>query len=117
MNPWVFAGSFVYLILCRVAAEVHPRAPKHVLVFFTIHTIVVLPIFVARMGTYFAIQVFDCANPHMRDYTWLVLDSLAKGALVDFLESYQINIYRCAPNKASIGTSTMIFGIRMFTTY
>ena len=38
----------------------------------------------------------ECAAATVKDYYLFVLDNLAKGVLVDVLESYNINLYRCA---------------------
>jgi hypothetical protein len=42
-----------------------------------------------------------CATGSISDYFLLTLDSLAKGALIDFFESFHINLYACGAHKGS----------------
>jgi hypothetical protein len=80
-----------------------------------IGTILMLPMFLAALS-FLGLDFFgaSCNPPKMRDYTMLALDSLAKGMLLDFMESYDLHIYRCKPN-AVISAQTVIFLIRTFS--
>jgi hypothetical protein len=51
------------------------------------------------------------------DYYLYVLDNIAKGALIDFFQSYDLNIWRCPPQKRHMAVGTINFGIRSFSTY
>jgi hypothetical protein len=74
---------------------------------------------VSILVTYAGVQLFDdqCRNPQMVQVTWLVIDSMAKGALLDLMESFHINLSACAPNRHSWTASSIIFLIRGFSTY
>ena len=78
-----------------------------------------LPIIISILVAYAGIQLFDaaCPNPQMAQVTWLVIDSMAKGALLDLMESFHIDLSACAPNKASWAASSIVFLIRAFSTY
>jgi hypothetical protein len=57
-----------------------------------------------------------CDGLGPRDYYLFVLDCLAKGAILDFFESYHIDLYRCAPARHSFTVSTTVFLVRAFAT-
>ena len=78
-----------------------------------------LPIMISILVTYAGVQLFDdqCRDPQMAQVTWLVIDSMAKGALLDFMESFHIDLSACAPNRHSWTASSIIFLIRGFSTY
>lgn len=58
---------------------------------------------------YFSLDVFDptCRTITSVDYSWFVWDALAKGATFDVLESFNIDLYRCRPNKNSVVASVL----------
>jgi hypothetical protein len=58
-----------------------------------------------------------CTTSSLSDYFLLTLDSLAKGAVVDFFESFRINLYACGVNEGSFVASLIVFAIRSFSTY
>jgi hypothetical protein len=64
-------------------------------------------------------QLLDpsCSARHVPDYFWLTLDSLAKGAVLDVLESFHIDFYACGASRQSLIASAEVFGMRTFTTY
>jgi hypothetical protein len=79
----------------------------------------VLPILIAGSANYFSIEILDpgCANPSMKSVTWLVIDSLAKGGLLDLMESFHVDLYTCPPNRDSLAVSCIVFALRCFSTY
>jgi hypothetical protein len=58
----------------------------------------------------------SCSSRTYREYGWFVLDSLAKGTIVDLLESFEIDLYRCPPAK-TIYAKAATFLIRSYSTY
>jgi len=53
----------------------------------------------------------SCRDLSYRDYHWYLLDSLAKGAVLDFLESFDINLWTCPPRKTPL-VGLITFAIR-----
>jgi hypothetical protein len=58
-----------------------------------------------------------CGTPTVRDYYLYVLDCLAKGAIIDLLDSFNINLYECAPAKGVFIVSMTTFLTRSLSTY
>jgi hypothetical protein len=81
--------------------------------------VLTLPLFLSAVATTFSLQLLDpaCPTPRLKEYTWLVLDSVAKGMLLDLMESFHIDIHTCGPNDRSYVASTVVFLIRSFSTY
>ncbi len=77
-----------------------------------------VPLVLIMLSTLGLINIFNvaCGSIYVRDFYWFILDNIAKGAIIDFMQSYNINIYSCAQNNNFI-TSTIVFTIRIFSTY
>lgn len=58
-----------------------------------------------------------CSAGRIADYFWLVVDSFVKGAALDAMESFHIDLHACAPNNHSLLASTTVFAMRTFVTY
>jgi hypothetical protein len=59
----------------------------------------------------------DCGPTSMSDYCFYVLDNIAKGAILDFFQSFDINLWRCPPRRGSFAVGVINFALRTFTTY
>jgi hypothetical protein len=55
-------------------------------------------------------------TPHVSDYFYYVLDNIAKGAVLDFLQSFGINLWKCSPQRGVV-VGTITFALRSYTTY
>ena len=77
------------------------------------------PLLLAILDHAFKLPILDpdCASGQVADYFLLTIDSLAKGALVDFLESFRIDLHSCGFDKSSWWASAIEFTMRSFTTY
>jgi hypothetical protein len=40
-----------------------------------------------------------CGVPHVSDFFWYTLDNVAKGALIDVLQSFHIDFFACEPRR------------------
>jgi hypothetical protein len=130
-NTW----GYVFLVLASLANFLTMRAVPddkvfegapwrnvygHTLVFLFLlfMSAAALPPLVAGISTTLRVELLDksCGSPQMRDVAWLVIDSLAKGALVDFMESFHVDLHTCPANRHSWATSIIVFTIRMIST-
>jgi hypothetical protein len=68
----------------------------------------------ARGVTIFGEQ---CPTASLSDYSYFVLDNFAKGALIDVLQSFNIDLYRCAPVKSNLYVSLCNLFLRSYMTY
>ena len=59
----------------------------------------------------------ECGTTTLSDYYFYMLDNIAKGAVLDLLQSYDIHLWRCPPRKGSLLVGTLNFAIRGYVTY
>lgn len=87
--------------------------------FALVSMIAMTPPLIGSGARYFDAAILTCPNPRMVDYTWFVLDNVAKGVLLDFLESFDFDLYdqACAPIRHNTITSVIKLSIRSFSTY
>ena len=95
------------------------RSNSFIMALIAAHAVAFLPFLLLLLSVGFGIPRLSCAQPRMIDFTWLAYDSIAKGLLLDFMESFHLDLHtdRCRPLKESWGTSTIIFLLRGFSTY
>lgn len=87
-----------------------------------------LSLLLAALAYSFSLTIFNpetCPNPAVKDVSWLVMDSFAKGVLFDLMESFQLDLNPDGNpcqlvregNASYWFTSSYIFLIRLFSTY
>jgi hypothetical protein len=127
---WVFGGIAAFLCVViyntrrKYATGFQSAGENELLtiVWFIIALVTVvgmLPAIIGSTARHFQVAILACPDPRMVDYTWFVLDNVAKGVLLDFLESFDFDLYDqvCAPMKHNTVTSIIKFSIRSFSTY
>jgi len=77
------------------------------------------PLLLAVFDRGLGLPILDasCDQQRVANYFLLAADSLAKGAFVDFMESFRINLHACGFDQMSWWASGTEFGMRSFTTY
>jgi len=58
-----------------------------------------------------------CGIPQIRDYYLFVIDNIAKGAFIEFFESFHISLTRCRANPESYVVSAISLLLRLYATF
>jgi hypothetical protein len=109
------AVCFAYYRLVVIRREGGTHMEALALVLLATPLLVVLLIDVIMDADIFE-KTGRCAAPSVRDYYLYVSDNIAKGVLIDLMQSYGIDLFECRP-KRSWEVGTLNFLIRSYSTY
>ncbi len=111
--------AFVKLIMRRVLDRIGATAvglPRSWMLI--IPTVLVFPVTLAILDRAVGLPILEasCRDGDVADYFLLAFDGLAKGAFIDVMESFRIDLHRCGYDETSWPESTADFAMRSFTT-